>query len=71
MIAITIGTTGTVCKSLGQHLNNIEGRHGIKELQETVILGSAYILRKGYQMYSTCEITLHYSTAYILRKVVI
>jgi hypothetical protein len=40
------GATGTISKSLRQHLSNIPGKHEIKELQTTAILGAAHILRK-------------------------
>jgi hypothetical protein len=43
---VIIGATGTISKSLSQYLSNIPGKHEIKELQKTVILGTAHILRK-------------------------
>ena len=39
MIPVTIGGTGTVSKLFTKYLNNIPGKHEIKELQKTVILG--------------------------------
>jgi hypothetical protein len=36
MIPVIIGVTGTISKSLRQYLNNIPGKHEIKELQKTV-----------------------------------
>ena len=38
--------TGTITKSLRQYLSNIPGKHEIKELQKTAILGTAHMLRK-------------------------
>jgi hypothetical protein len=46
VIPVITGTTGSVTKSLRQHLSNITGKHEIKELQKTAILGTAHILRK-------------------------
>ena len=43
---VIIGVTGTITKSLRQYLSNIPGKHEIKELQKTAILGTAHILRK-------------------------
>ena len=43
---IIIGATGTISKSLRQYLSNILGRHEIKELLKTAILGTVHILRK-------------------------
>jgi hypothetical protein len=45
MLVIT-GTTGTLLKSFRKYLNNIPGKHEIKELQKTAILGPAHILRE-------------------------
>jgi hypothetical protein len=38
--------TGTISESLRQYLNNIPGKHEIKELQKTAILSTAHILWK-------------------------
>ena len=46
VIPVIIGATGTISKSLRQYLSNIPGKHEIKELQKTAILGTAHILRK-------------------------
>ena len=46
MIPVIIGATGTISESLRQYLSNIPGKHGIRELQKTAILGTAHILRK-------------------------
>ena len=40
------GATGTVSKSFRKYLSNIPGKHEVKELQKTAILGTAHILRK-------------------------
>ena len=46
VIPIIIGATGTISKSLRIYMRNIPGKLEIKELQKTVILGTAHILRK-------------------------
>ena len=45
-ITVTIGTTGTISKSFRKYVSNIPGKHEVKELQKTAILGTAHILRK-------------------------
>jgi hypothetical protein len=46
VIPVMIGATGTISKSFRKYLSNIPGKHDIKELQITAILGTAHILRK-------------------------
>ena len=46
VISVIIGATGTISKSFRKYMSNIPGNHEIKELQKTVILGTAHILRK-------------------------
>jgi len=46
MIPVIIGATGTISKSFRKYVSNIPGRHEVKELQKTAILGTAHILRK-------------------------
>jgi hypothetical protein len=41
---VIIGASGTISKSLTQYLSNIPGKHEIKELQKTAILGTAHVL---------------------------
>jgi hypothetical protein len=43
---VIIGTTGTISKSFRKYLSSTPGKHGIKELQKTAILGTAHILRE-------------------------
>jgi hypothetical protein len=43
---VIIGATGTISKSFRKHLSSIPGKHDIKELQKTAILGTAHILRE-------------------------
>ena len=43
---VIIGTTGTVSKSFRKYVSNIPGKHEVKELQKTAILGTAHVLRK-------------------------
>jgi hypothetical protein len=46
MTPVTIGATGTISKSFRKYLSSIPGKHDIKELQKTAILGTAHVLRK-------------------------
>ena len=46
VIPVIIGATGIISKSFRKYVNNIQGKHEVKELQKTTILGTAYILRK-------------------------
>jgi hypothetical protein len=43
---IIIGAPETISKSFRKYLSSIPGRHEVKELQKTAILGTAHILRK-------------------------
>ena len=45
-IPVIIGATGAVSKSFRKYVSNIPGKHEVKELQKTAILGTAHILRK-------------------------
>jgi hypothetical protein len=46
VIPVIIGATGTISKSFRKYLCNVPGKHEVKELQKTAILGRAHILRK-------------------------
>jgi hypothetical protein len=46
VIPVIIGATGTISKSFRKYVSNISGKHELKELQKTAILGTAHILRK-------------------------
>jgi len=46
VIPVIIVATGTISKSFRKYLSNIQGKHEVKELQKTAILGTAHILRK-------------------------
>jgi hypothetical protein len=43
---VIIGATGTISKSVRKYLSSIPGKHGVKELQKTAVLGTAHTLRK-------------------------
>jgi hypothetical protein len=43
---VIIGATGTISKSFRKYLSSVPGKHDVKELQKTAILGTAHILRK-------------------------
>jgi len=46
VIPVIIGAIGTISKSFRKYVSNIPGKHEVNELQKTVILGTAHILRK-------------------------
>jgi len=46
VVPVIIGATGTISKSFRKYMSNIPGKHEVKELQETAILGTAHIFRK-------------------------
>ena len=46
VIPVIIGATGTISKTFRKYVSNIPGKHEVKELQKTTILGTAHILRK-------------------------
>ena len=46
VIPVIIGATGTISKSFRNYVSNIPGKHEVKKLQKTAILGTAHILRK-------------------------
>jgi len=46
VIPVMIEVTGTISKSFRKYVSNIPGKHEVKELQKTAILGTAHILRK-------------------------
>jgi hypothetical protein len=43
---VIIGATGTISKSFRKYLSSVPGKHDIKELQKTAVLGTAHTLRK-------------------------
>ena len=42
LIPVIIGATGTISKSFRKYVSNIPGKHEVKELQKTAILGTAH-----------------------------
>jgi hypothetical protein len=46
VIPVITGATGTISKSFRKYLSNVPGKHEVKELQKTAILGTAHILWK-------------------------
>jgi len=46
VIPVIIGVIGTISKSFRKYVSNIPGKHEVKELQKTAILGTAHTLRK-------------------------
>ena len=46
VIPVTKGATGTISMSFRKYVSNILGKHGVKEIQKTAILGTAHIIRK-------------------------
>jgi hypothetical protein len=59
IIPLIIGATGTISKSFRKYLSYIPGKHEIKELQKTAILGTAKILKHKSTKHSAWQITLH------------
>jgi len=47
VIPVIIGATWTISKSFTKYVSNIPGKHAVKELQKTAILGTSHILRKA------------------------
>jgi len=45
-IPVIIGATGIISESFRKYVSNIPGKHEVKELQKTAILGTAHTLRK-------------------------
>jgi hypothetical protein len=43
---VIIGATGTISKSFRKYSSSVPGKHNIKELQKTAILGTEHILWK-------------------------
>jgi hypothetical protein len=43
---VIIGATGTISKSFRKYLSSVPGKHDIKALQKTAILGTAHTLRE-------------------------
>jgi hypothetical protein len=43
---VIMGATGTISKSFRKYLSSVPGKHEIKELQKTAVLGTAHILRE-------------------------
>jgi len=46
LIPVIIGANGTISKSFRKYASNISGKHEVKELQKTAILGTAHIFGK-------------------------
>jgi hypothetical protein len=46
VIRVIIGATWTISKSFRKYVSNIPGKHEVKELEKTAILGTAHIVRK-------------------------
>jgi len=46
VIPAIIGATGTISKSFRKYVSNIPGKHEVKKLQKTAILGTSHVLRK-------------------------
>jgi hypothetical protein len=44
VIPVIIGATGSISKPFRKYPSNVPGKHEIKELQKTTILGTAHII---------------------------
>jgi len=59
---VITGATGAISKSLRQYLNNVPGKHEIKEVKKKPIGHCTHTSESTnvkVQIYFTCEITLH------------
>jgi hypothetical protein len=45
VIPVIIGATGTFSKSFRKYVSTIPGKHDVRELQKTSVLGTAHIIR--------------------------
>jgi NDP-sugar pyrophosphorylase family protein len=43
---VIIGETGTIPKSFRKYFGSVPGKHDIKEVEKTAILGTAHTLRE-------------------------
>jgi hypothetical protein len=43
---VITGATGTISKSFRKYLSSVPGKHDVKELQKTAVLGTAHTLRE-------------------------
>ena len=59
VIPVITVATGTISTSLRQYCSNIPGKHKIKELQKTAILGTAGSANVNVQNIFQGKITLH------------
>jgi len=62
---VIIGATGTIWKSFIQYLTNILGKHDIKELKKTAILGTAHKLRKVLMKQFVCLFSCRYNPLWL------
>jgi len=46
VIPVITLATGSISKLFRKYVSNITGKHEVKELQKTTIIGTAHILRK-------------------------
>jgi hypothetical protein len=46
VIPVIIRASGTISKSFRKYVSSIPGKHEVRELQKTAILGTTHILRK-------------------------
>jgi len=46
VIPVAIGASGTISKPFRKYVSNMPGKHEVKELQKTAVLGTAHILRE-------------------------
>jgi hypothetical protein len=44
---VVIGANGTISKSFRKYLSSVPGKHDIKELQKTAVLGTAHTHTAG------------------------
>jgi len=49
IVAVIIGATGIVTRSLRKNLETVPGKHSIDSPQKTAILGTSHVIRKELQ----------------------
>jgi len=49
IVAVIIGATGIVTRSLRENLETVPGKHSIDSLQKTAIHGTSHIIQKVLQ----------------------
>ena len=57
MIPVIIGATGNISRSFRKYVSNIPGKHEVKELQKTAVLGTAHNSKLKLTIYAPGIVT--------------